>query len=658
MSDFKNFEERNAIVLEGVYKGLSAKIEEVRGSLRKEIQFSAAQQASTYDAIDDKINQKIEPLLREIRFLEQQISTIYDADKRDLLATKDGLVDLLGRKIDDALARIDQKMSERLDILREELFLRNAEEPEQSAEDVSDSAAQPAEETFDYDVLAEKIASILPETDYDLIADKVAAALPQTDFDLLSDKIIAALPVVDEVAVADRVAENIAPVDYELIAARVAELLEEKKNEETAEPATENSDETQEAAAESNEEPVEEAAEETVEETIEETVEETAPAVCECTVDHELIANRVAELLAEKKAAEEPAQPEAAFAMDYELLANRVVELLGEKKAAEEAAEAERAALEAEENAVAEEAAMPESFAAPAEEDLAARVAEAVEQKLTAPQTVEVEVDYEKIATRVVELLKQEGLFAVVSAEPAPVEEEPAPVEEEPVPVEEEPVPAEPAPVEEEPAPVEEEPAPVEEPSSAEEELAVTAAEPVAVKPAAPVIAVSDDPNLTTRYKRSFTAKIIESDEEIKKYYSALKNAFLAYPKMSSQINWSNDRFAYNNETVGKIGVRGRTLCVYLALNPEEFPESVYHQKFAGDTKMYEKTPLMMKVKSNVALKRSIRLIELLGERLGAVKEAFEPVDYAAQYAYRSEEELLREGLIKTGLMEKSDLNF
>ena len=127
---------------------------------------------------------------------------------------------------------------------------------------------------------------------------------------------------------------------------------------------------------------------------------------------------------------------------------------------------------------------------------------------------------------------------------------------------------------------------------------------------------------------------------------------------MTSQVNWSNDRFAFNNETVAKIAVRGRTLCLYLALDPEEFPESVYHQKFAGNTKMYERTPLMMKVKSNVALKRSLRLIELLAERLGVVKEEIEPVDYVSQYAFRSEEELLNEGLIKTGLMEKSDLNF
>lgn len=73
---------------------------------------------------------------------------------------------------------------------------------------------------------------------------------------------------------------------------------------------------------------------------------------------------------------------------------------------------------------------------------------------------------------------------------------------------------------------------------------------------------------------------------------------------------------------------------------------------------MYEKTPMMMKVKSPVALKRSIKLIELLMERVQAVKGDRKAVDYAAKFAYRSEEQLLGEGLIKSVLVEKSKLDF
>lgn len=180
-----------------------------------------------------------------------------------------------------------------------------------------------------------------------------------------------------------------------------------------------------------------------------------------------------------------------------------------------------------------------------------------------------------------------------------------------------------------------------------------------APRPAAPaIVPVVEDESKMLRYKRSFVAKIIGSDEDVKGYYSDLKNAILSYGKVRSQINWTNDRFSIGNDSVIKIGMRGRTLVIYLALDPAEFPETVYHQKFAGDTKMYETTPMMVKIKSKAAVKKATRLIDLCMERYGAVKEAREPVDYAAQYFFRTDEELLAEGLIKTAIVDKSDLDF
>ena len=253
------------------------------------------------------------------------------------------------------------------------------------------------------------------------------------------------------------------------------------------------------------------------------------------------------------------------------------------------------------------------------------------------------EESIERIAVRVAELLRADDAdieriakTTVFVTEEQPAEEEIAPAAAEVV-------------VEEVAEPVEEvvvEEVPVAEPVKEKKPKAVV------VKP------VETAPEMTTRYKRSFIAKIIESEDDVKEYYSELKNALLGYQRSSSQIGWTNDRFVLHGETVAKIGIRGKTLCLFLALNPEEFPESVYHQKYAGDTKMYEKTPMMVKIKSGVALKRGIRLVELLMEKNGAVAEEVERVDYAARYAYRSEEELLAEGLIKTAVVEKSDLKF
>lgn len=188
------------------------------------------------------------------------------------------------------------------------------------------------------------------------------------------------------------------------------------------------------------------------------------------------------------------------------------------------------------------------------------------------------------------------------------------------------------------------------EPSESEDEPELVEAE-IAV-------ADGDDAEMVTRYKRSFRAKIIESADAVKENYFALKNALLSYAGMSSQISWSNDRFFMAGETVARISVRGKTLCLYLDLDPAAYPASVYHQRAVGDTKQYEKTPMMVKVKSATALKRALQLVAILMERLGTVSIERAPVDYAEEFAFRSQEELIQEGLIKTSLVEKSDLDF
>ncbi len=525
MEDVKTYEERKTMVMEGMYKGVTGKLEEVRQSVSKELQFSSAQNASAYESLAGTFKQGVDSLLAELRYLSQQNSAIYDYNQKERTDAKDALLEAV-RACTEQIAALEARVNEKIDAVKAELSEKVSEEiaalnvpaapaevapaEEAKAEPAEEKTAEPVtDENFDYDVLAEKIASVMPEVDYDLLVDKVVAAIPPTDADAVAAAVVATIPQVDENAIADRVAESVPLVDYDLVAERVASVMENE---------------------------------------------------FDVTVDDNGI------------------------------------------------------------------------------EKIAAAVA--------------AEIDYEKLAARVAELLKEQGAFAVVAAPAA--EETPAEAPAEAAEPEAEPVPAEAAPEE---APVEE----VAEPAPAEEELAVSAAPAQEPKPAyTPVVVpVPDDPALTTRFKRSFKAKIIESTEEIKNYYFDLKNTFLSYARVSSQLSWSNDRFTYAGDTIAKIGVRGKTLCLYVALNPDEFPSSVYHQKFAGDTKMYEKTPMMIKIKSGVAVKRGVRLIEMLMENLGAVKEeGFTPVDYADEFAFRSEEQLLAEGLIKTAIVEKSDLDF
>ena len=205
--------------------------------------------------------------------------------------------------------------------------------------------------------------------------------------------------------------------------------------------------------------------------------------------------------------------------------------------------------------------------------------------------------------------------------------------------------------------PVEETVETVEEPAQeAVEELAV-AEEVVEEQPQ--LVDVSN--SLVERLNRSFTAKMKQSADKVKKYYSDIKNALTSYDRLNSNISWNGDRFNFGRNTVAKMLIRGKTLCLLLALDPEaeDLPVATYHQKNVGDQKAHKDTPFMVKITSDLASRKAVRLVNVLAEKLQAHKEEnFAPVDYVQEYGYESDEQLLKTGYIKKTLEKKVDFNF
>lgn len=150
------------------------------------------------------------------------------------------------------------------------------------------------------------------------------------------------------------------------------------------------------------------------------------------------------------------------------------------------------------------------------------------------------------------------------------------------------------------------------------------------------------------KYDRSFIARIIQSTDEQKEYYGRVKTALMSYAKVNSNVAWGAERFSKGRETIARFKVRGKTLCLYLALNPQDFEYSVYHHQDVSYNKSMRGTPMMIKVKSPRGVKKAIRLIDDMLVRKNAVKRAkFTERNYAAMYPYESIEELIDEGLVK-----------
>ena len=240
-----------------------------------------------------------------------------------------------------------------------------------------------------------------------------------------------------------------------------------------------------------------------------------------------------------------------------------------------------------------------------------------------------------------------------------PIAEEPVaeesvteePVVEEPVveePVVEEPVVEEPA--VEEPAadePAVEEPAadePVAEESVAEEPAAEepVVEEPVAEESAAEekpaegqtrIVYASDDGwFVNVRYDKSFEAKLIQGDEKLKEYYSELKNELLSYKKITARRSWQHESFRRGRTTVAKLVIRGKTLRLYLALEPMLYEESKYRVEDASEHAKFAKTPLLYRIKNDRRCRYAKDLIAAAMASAEALRGEDQKEDYASEW--------------------------
>ena len=118
----------------------------------------------------------------------------------------------------------------------------------------------------------------------------------------------------------------------------------------------------------------------------------------------------------------------------------------------------------------------------------------------------------------------------------------------------------------------------------------------------------NDDETETVFFRKSFSEKINTANEEIKGYYNEIKNHLLSYG-LTSRISIAGEVFKYGREELAKITLVGKTLKLHLALEPNDYQGATIPVKDEKNKKIYEKIPTMIKVKSPLALKRALMLI-------------------------------------------------
>ena len=147
------------------------------------------------------------------------------------------------------------------------------------------------------------------------------------------------------------------------------------------------------------------------------------------------------------------------------------------------------------------------------------------------------------------------------------------------------------------------------------------------------------------RYNRSFTAKLIQSEYAVKEWYSTIKNELLSYKKVHDRMSWKRESFRRGRRCVARMAMRGRTLCLYLALNAEDYAETKYRVESAAAGKANADTPCMYRIRSARRAKYAKDLIRDLMSGLGVERLERENENYIAEG--ESTENLIRRGLIK-----------
>ncbi len=155
------------------------------------------------------------------------------------------------------------------------------------------------------------------------------------------------------------------------------------------------------------------------------------------------------------------------------------------------------------------------------------------------------------------------------------------------------------------------------------------------------------------RYDRSMTAKVIQMKDESKEWYSQIKNELLSYQKVKVRMSWKRETFRLGREPLARLIVRGKTLCLMLAVEPAGFVGTKFTVEDVSGAASNADTPCQYRIKSSRRAKYAKELINIVMKELGVRKDP----NYEAQDYYQPFEGTM--GLMEKGLIKRvvSNLN-
>ena len=147
------------------------------------------------------------------------------------------------------------------------------------------------------------------------------------------------------------------------------------------------------------------------------------------------------------------------------------------------------------------------------------------------------------------------------------------------------------------------------------------------------------------RYNRSYKARLIQSSDTVKGWYSQIKNAALSYKGVKSSVSWRQEKVAKGRVQLIKIALRGKTLSVYFPLEVSKIKN--YDVEDVSDKSVHAATPCLLRVKKEAHVNQAIDLVSQAAAKLVLEETAAKKTDYVKEYKLETTEQLREEGLVK-----------
>ena len=122
--------------------------------------------------------------------------------------------------------------------------------------------------------------------------------------------------------------------------------------------------------------------------------------------------------------------------------------------------------------------------------------------------------------------------------------------------------------------------------------------------------------------RKSFIERLSEMDERVIEWHDRLQAHLTSYRKVKSRYSARCDSYRRGRDLLAKMAIGGKTLKLYLALDPEDaaLEDGKYHQRDLSETSAYQEVPFMLPIRSDLAVRKACRVIDYMMENFNIPK--------------------------------------